>query len=188
VVEHLTKLKAQNGNMSLAYVYCTYRERRDHTATKLIANIVQQLIQDDVTIPENLISLYRHHVVKQTSPTLSDWSKLLQFEIRRRSKIFILVDALDERREEDGTTDEFLHSLKELTPDVYLFVTSRPSSAIEREFENVIHLELRAHGSDIGAYVDDCIAKAPRLRDLLATEPMLREGIADTVTSKSKGM
>jgi len=188
IVEYLMSLKAKDANMSLAYVYCEYLERRDHTAANLLANIAQQLIHDDSTMLKTLLSLYRHHLGQRTRPTLSDWSNLLQSGVRRQSRVFILIDAIDERRDEDGTVDDFLRELKGLTPDVHLFITSRPSSTIERELKIATHMEIRARDPDIRAYVHDHITRGPRLQRLVDREPTLKAAIADTVIEKSQGM
>ena len=52
--------------------------------------------------------LYRRHSKKQTRPTLGELSKLLQSEVRHISKVFIVIDALDECPESNRTRESFL--------------------------------------------------------------------------------
>ena len=193
VVDHLGKLKNASESTSLAYVYCSYKEREDHTVANLITNILQQLIPEDAAIPGEIMSLYRHHVGKPTRPTLTEWSKLLQSEVRRSSTVLIVIDALDElceegRREEDDTTDKFLQELKRLQPFIRLFVTSRPNSVIEQEFEKAIHLKIHAHDSDVRRYLEQTIVRNRRLRRRVEKDPALQGDIINTIIKKSKGM
>ncbi|RYP54685.1 hypothetical protein DL768_000621 [Monosporascus sp. mg162] len=189
VVDHLAGLKASGQDMGLAYVYCSYKERRDHTATNLIANILRQLIQDDTAIPGDVMSLYSHHERKGTHPNLFEWSKLLRSEVRRFSNVFIAVDALDERREGDeATSDDLLAELKALQPHVHLFITSRPSSAIEHELEDAIRLEIHARDSDVRTYLEQKVAKTPRLKRHTERDPTLRNEITNIIIEKSRGM
>jgi hypothetical protein len=188
VVDHLSKLKSTSENTSLAYVYCSYKEREDHTAANLIANILQQLIPEDAAIPGEIMSLYRHHVRRQTRPKLTEWSKLLLSEIHRSSKVFIVIDALDERREEEDTRDNFLQELNRLQPFIHLFVTSRPNPVIEQEFEKAIHLEIHAHDSDVRKYLERRIIRNPRLRRHVDKDPALQGDITNAIIEKSKGM
>lgn len=181
---------ADQGTTGLAYVYCSYKERRDHTTVNLIASILQQLIQDDDVVPADVLTLYRHHARRKGSiPTLIELSKLLQSQVCRLSTVFIAVDALDERREGDTeTADDFLEELRALQPHVRLFVTSRPSAAIELELKDAIRLQVLAHDTDVRTYLEQRIARTPRLKRHVDKDPTLREGITNTIIEKSKGM
>lgn len=188
VVDHLGKLKNASENTSLAYVYCSYKEREDHTVTNLIANILQQLIPEDAAIPGEIMSLYRHHVRNRSRPTLTEWSRLLQSEVRRSSTVLIVIDALDERLEEEDTSDNFLQELKRLQPFIHLFVTSRPNPVTEQEFEKAIHLKIHAHDSDVRRYLEQRIVRTPRLRRHVEKDPALQRNIINAIIEKSKGM
>ena len=188
VVDHLGKLKDASENTSLAYVYCSYKEQEDHTVANLFANILQQLIPEDAAIPGEIMSLYHHHVRKQTRPMLTEWFNLLQSEIRRSSTVLIVIDALDECREEDDAGNNFLQELKRLQPFIRLFVTSRPNSVIEQEFEKAIHLEIHAHDSDVRRYLEQRIVRNPRFRCRVEEDQALQGDIINAIIEKSKGM
>lgn len=171
-------------------MYCSYKERGDHTTVDLIANILQQLIQDDDAIPTDVLTLYRHHARRKgSSPTLIDLSKLLRSQVGRHSTVYIAVDAIDERREgDDETIDDFLEELRALQPHVRLFVTSRPSAAIELELKDAIRLEVLARDTDVRTYLEQRIARTPRLKRHVDKDPTLREAITNTIIERSKGM
>src|SRR5436190_10435295 len=95
VVEYLERSFEKN-NVAIAYIYCSYKEQEDQTDVNLIASLLQQLVQSNPIIFDEIASLYDDNIKKQKRPTLSEWSKLLQLEIRSLSKVFIIIDALDE--------------------------------------------------------------------------------------------
>jgi hypothetical protein len=62
----------------------------------LIASLWAQLVQNSGSLSSEVKDLYRTYIRQRSPPTLSDVSKILQAEIGRFSKIFVVVDALDE--------------------------------------------------------------------------------------------
>lgn len=177
-------------DVGLAYVYCNYKEQEGQTATNLISSIVQQLVQSHADVPEEIISLYQHHSRRQTRPMLGEWSKLLQSEVNRFSKVFIVVDALDECPN-DGTRDSFLTVIKtvqKVQPSVRLSVTSRPSPTIEAEFETASRLEIRATDADVQSYLEQRIASSSQMARHVKKDPSLQGNIVNAILEQSKGM
>jgi hypothetical protein len=133
------------------------------------------------------MSLYHHHVKKRTRPTLSEWSKLLQSEVRRLSKVFIIIDALDECPESNGTRDSFLIEIRKLQPSIHLLVTSRHIPTIS-DFENAARVDVRASDKDVRRYLKDRIERERRLVRHVKADPTLQETIINTIVEKAKGM
>ena len=177
-------------DIGLAYVYCNYKEQEEQTVTNLISSIVQQLVQRHDDVPEEIMSLYRHHIRRQTRPMLGEWSKLLQSEVNRFSNVFIVVDALDECPE-DGTRESFLTEIKrvqKVQPSVRLFVTSRPSPTIEAEFETANRLEIRASDADVQRYLEQRIATSSQMARHVRKDSSLQGNIVNAILEQSKGM
>jgi hypothetical protein len=155
---------------------------------------LQQLVQKDPVISDDIVSLYRQHSKKQTRPTLDEMSKLLQskvhhlLEVCRLSEVFIIIDALDECPESNGTRDSFVAEIRKLQPITHLLVTSRHISTIEREFEKAAWVEIHATGEDIGRYIESRIRSEGRLLRLLKANPALQAKITNTVIENAKGM
>lgn len=149
---------------------------------------MQQLVQRDLVISDDIWSLYRHHTKKQTRPTLDELSKLLQLEIHRLSKVFIVIDALNECPEGNGTRDSFVAEIRKFQPIIYLLVTSRHISTIEREFEKAAWVEIHATNKDIGRYIKSRIKGDRQLIRHIQKEPALQSTIINTIIEKTKGM
>jgi Cdc6-like AAA superfamily ATPase len=184
VVDHLEQ-SCRRENIAVAYIYCSYKEQERQTDANLIASLLQQLVQRNPFIPDEISSLYHHHIKKQTRPTLGEWSKLLESEIRRLSKVFIVIDALDECS--DATRESFLAEIRKLS-SIHLLITSRHISTIEREFEKKASVEIRASDSDVRRYLEGRIEKECRLARHVKADPTLKETIINTIVENSKGM
>ena len=125
---------------------------------------------------------------QQTRPTLTDCTDLLQSEARGFSKVFIVIDTLDECSESNGTRDSFLTEIRKLQPNVNLLIASRHISTIEREFENQARVEIRASDDDVRRYLESRIERERRLQCLVGEDMGLQGTIINTIVEKAKGM
>jgi len=107
----------------------------------------------------------------------------LKSEIKLYSKVFIVVDALDESPEDEGTRADLLVALQSLSGTVNLMVTSRDFSPIARHFPGATLIDIRANDEDVRSYVHGRIACVPR-RHLVA----LQVTIANKIVENVKGM
>jgi hypothetical protein len=104
-------------------------------------------------LSKQLEALYDECVRDNINPTLDSLYPLLQLEISRYETVFILVDALDECLEKDGSRHILLRKLGSLTPSIRLMVTSRPHIDVTRHIPNARPLEVLASNDDITKYV-----------------------------------
>jgi hypothetical protein len=184
VVEYLERSSEQE-DIAVAYIYCSYKEQGIQTNVNLIASLVQQLAQTKPTISDEIKSFYHDYTnsKKKKKPTVREWTDLLQLEARLFSRVFIIIDALDECSD----INSFLTEIRKLQLSIHLFVTSRYVLTIEHEFEMAARVEIRASDEDVRRYVGERI-----MRDLLAKlikpDPTLRETIVDSIAQNSKGM
>jgi ankyrin repeat domain-containing protein 50 len=186
VINYLERTIKQE-NVAVVYIYCTHRQQ-NQTAGNLVASLLKQLIQQRTDIPGNIRDLYRHHRSRQTHPPLSEYSRLLQAELRHFLKVFIVIDALDECSEENRIREHFLAEVQKLSPMVRLLVTSRHMPDIERKFEGTAQLEIRASDEDVKRYLESRIESQLPLAKYVRTDPTLRSDILDTIIKRAHGM
>lgn len=182
------QLEQLDRDSAVASIYCNFKEQGPGTAELLVASLLKQLVLKDRKILPDIISLRARHQGRGTRPSLADWSRLLQLEVHRLSRIFIVIDALDECSEKDGTRDSFMTEIRSLQPFVYLLVTSRHIASIENELGKGVCMEIRASDHDVGQYLEGRIQKEGRLGRLLRADKDLQETITRSIVSNAKGM
>lgn len=76
--------------------------------------------------------MYRQHLAHRTRPLLSDLSSSLRLESRDFTRVFVLVDALDECAEANGVRQSLLSELRGrmVEPKFHLMITSRFMQAL----------------------------------------------------------
>ena len=186
MVDHL-KRTYTGAKVGIAFVYCSYKDP-DQTPENLTASLLRQFAQRLPSLPEEIRDMYNQHNIEKTRPSLAEYLHLLHKVARMFSQAFLLVDALDECKEEDGARRRLLAALRELSADVRLVVTSRWIPAIESEFSEALKLEIRADSEDVARYVRSRVATTPRLMRHVVADPMLESMISRKIADNCHGM
>jgi Cdc6-like AAA superfamily ATPase len=163
VVEELSTRFNNNSNIGIAYLYCNYQRQHEQKPEDLFASLLKQFVQEQPSIPNSVRTLYDRHKNKRTRPSLDEISGILQSVAAVYSRVFIIVDALDECQVSGGCQQRFLSGLFNLQTKcgVNLFATSRPILSIEKEFEGNLNLEIRASEEDVRRYLDGHMFQLP---------------------------
>jgi hypothetical protein len=145
-------------DITVAYLYCNFNRQDEQKLDDLLASLLKQLAQSR---PQNVKSLYDQHKDKRTRPSVSEFSTALQSVAASYSRVFILVDALDECHNDCRT--ELLSVISDLQAKhgINLFATSRLIPEITEKFQQDLRLEIRASQQDVQRYVDGHISKLP---------------------------
>jgi hypothetical protein len=153
----------------------------------LLASLIKQLAESQPSLPGTVTELYDRHKTKRTRPSLDEISRSLQVVTTLYSRVFIIVDALDECQISDGCRQRFLSSLFNLQAKcgANLFATSRPISSIEKEFEGNSKLEIRASEEDVRKYLNGHLFRLP---GFVARRPELQEKIKTDIVKAVDGM
>jgi Cdc6-like AAA superfamily ATPase len=178
VIDYLTN-SIQGKNISTAYIYCNYRSQLEQTSVNLLASLLKQLLQRGSFISDNVKNLYERHINTKSRPTLDEVSTALHSEIGRYIRVHIIVDALDECADDDGTRKLLLYRLRLLQANsaLNLMVTSRFIPKIQQEFQSALQLEIRASDQDVQRYLEgqmyrlaSCVTKNVNLQDKIINE------------------
>ena len=187
VVEDLTARFRDDKSVGLAYLYCNFRRQDEQTAQNLLASLLKQLTQGRSSLPENITSLYDSHKDKRTPLSFDEISRALQSVADLYSRVFIIVDALDECRASDGCRTRFLLELFSLQTKcgVNIFATSRFIPEITEKFGGSLSLEILASEHDVRRYVDGHISHLP---SFVGRSSDLQEEIKTRIIHSVKGM
>lgn len=134
------------------------------------------------------MSLYEAHALSQTRPSITEYRKLLRLAVQSYSKVLVIIDALDECNEDDGTRKALISELQKLQPQLSLLVTSRDIPNLQRQLQDAARLEILASDDDIRHYIEERIFSSDRLSMYVKKDPSVHELMIETVTKNTKGM
>jgi Cdc6-like AAA superfamily ATPase len=183
-IDHLSRTLPRN-TIGVAYIYCNYKEKANRNTTSLLAAILKQLVQARPSIAEPVRRLYNNP--DRTRPSLEEILSALQSILTNYSSVYIVVDALDECQENDGTRSQLLAELRDLQckADMRLMVTSRFIPDIENEFRLALRLEVRASDEDVKRFVIGQIYRLPRC---IQRDSELQRFVQDKIVKAVDGM
>jgi hypothetical protein len=184
---HYLQNAIQTTEIGVAYLYCNYKRQAEQTAPHLLAAIIKQLVQDCPSIAQSLSDLYEHHRVKKTRPTLEGLSSVLQSVLTNYSKVYVVVDALDECLEQNGTRSQLLEICRDLQQQtgLRLMATSRHIPDIVEEFKDTPLVEVRASNSDLKRFVT---GNVNRFAKFVRLSSDLQELVQNKIVEAADGM
>ncbi|UKZ80411.1 hypothetical protein TrVFT333_008170 [Trichoderma virens FT-333] len=165
IISHLYARFRGAPEVGMAYIYFDYKRVEEQKFEKLLASLLKQLAGGRPHLSESTKELYRQHSTRRTRPLLSELMTDLECIISQHSKLFIILDALDECQSFDLV--RFLSLLSDLQKDhaINMLATSRPIPQIMDLFNNINNtiLEIRSEMSDIIKYIDGQMGLLPNV-------------------------
>ncbi|KAH6989799.1 hypothetical protein BKA56DRAFT_259996 [Ilyonectria sp. MPI-CAGE-AT-0026] len=161
VINELTSRFGNDDSFGIAYIYCNFRRKHSQTAEDLLANLLRQLAQNRQSLPKSVHSLYDD--CKGQRPSVDEISTTLQSASEMYSKVYLVIDALDECETLEGCRSTFLEAIFDLQAKckANVFATSRFIPEIMEEFDGCVQLEIHAKAEDVGLYVDSRMSHLP---------------------------
>jgi hypothetical protein len=187
VIEEITAQFSNDLTTGIAYIYCNFRRHDEQKINDLLASLLKQLSMRQLSLPGCLKDLYDEHKVKGSRPSLEEISRLLQAVATVFSRLFLIVDALDECQVSDRCRSTFISSIFNLQAKTgaKLFTTSRPIPDIEREFKGFLSREILATDGDIRRYLDGHMSQLPVF---VLSRLNLQEDIKNEISKAANGM
>jgi Cdc6-like AAA superfamily ATPase len=192
IIEYLynkfRKENAQNdGNIGIAYLYCNFQRQNEQKAGDLLASLLRQLSQTRSSLPDSVKDLYEHHQNKRTRPSIDEVSKALQSVVAMYSRVFIIIDALDECQASDNCRMRLLFEIFAIQAKsgANVFATSRFIPEITEKFKGGISLEIRASDEDVRQYLNGHMWQLP---SFVSRSSELQEEIQTSIIQSVQGM
>lgn len=187
-INHLLEL-VRNSACGVAYLYCNYKAQEEQDASSMLAAILKQLVQTRPSIAEPIKRLYGQHADQGTRPSLEEVISALRDVLAHYPTVYIVIDALDECRDSDGTRRQFQAKLRDLQAerDLRLMITSRfiPEIVDVDEFREALKLEVQASKEDVKRFVAGQIYRLPRC---IQRDPTLQVMVQDKIVEAVDGM
>ncbi|KAJ7270947.1 hypothetical protein C8J57DRAFT_1468148 [Mycena rebaudengoi] len=184
VVDHLRN-ELQGNNTGVAAAYLNHKESDAQSPLNVLAGLWWQLVAERPISPA-VQQLYEKHQNQHTRPSLDEVRNILTAMTAEYSKLFFVVDALDEYPE--AHRDILLKTLAAMGESVSLMLTSRPNLTPEAFFSTALVLEISAKDEDIRSYIKAQIQNSFRLSKHVRARPELRGEIETKIAENADGM
>jgi hypothetical protein len=184
-VDHFSAACKSNKDIGVACIYLNHKETDNQTPSKLLAGLWRQLVhgRDVGSVAKEL---YKQHQEKGTAPLLEEVADVLSSSLKEFSKVFVIVDAMDEYPELQR--DILLRHLAAMGSNVNLMITSRPNISLEPfSFPGLKTLDIQATPEDIREYINAQIYSS-RLSQHVKDLPKLQEEIHTKIIGAVDGM
>ncbi|KAH6958097.1 ankyrin repeat protein [Fusarium avenaceum] len=167
IINHLTTSFGEDSDTGLAYFYCNFERREQQTPDQIFVCILKQLAECLPFLPAAVQFLYDAHWSERTRPSLQQILDTLQAVIVEFSRVFIVIDALDDCGVVEGSRETIFLELARLQQQhgINVLVTLRDESKIKLEmelnFSNLVFLDLPASEHDIAEYAEEYLSHLP---------------------------
>lgn len=186
VIDYLHHRFWKNDNVGIAFAFFNFNQPQI-SYTDLLLSLLKQLIRHSV--PETVTNLYRDHSFRGTRPSYDEIFNTLCNIVERFSSTFIIIDALDECEDSNGTLSRIVTELFKIQDktDANIFVTSRCISGITQTFEerDSTILEIRARDEDVQIYIEGQLSTLP---EWVRETPGLEREITTAIIRATDGM
>ncbi|KAF4984995.1 hypothetical protein FDECE_16911, partial [Fusarium decemcellulare] len=187
VIEELTRRYWNDSDVGIAYFFCEFNDREKQTTDKFLGSVFKQLLKNRSCFPDCIETLYRRYKLSKTSPSLHEVIPTLSSACDLYSKVYIVIDALDEFDVCGGHRTQFLNEIDGLRAQrtVNLLATSRGLLDIGDRFKECTNLKIRAQDSDIRKYLSHYL---PTLLGVMSDDVRLQEEIKDGIIGAVGGV
>ena len=187
VINDLHERFRGDSTIGIAYIYFNFRRQDEQKPDGIFASLLRQLSQERPLLVDSVKALYAYHKEKRTRPSLGEILGVLQSVATTYSKVFIVIDALDECPISDGSRQRLLSSLfnLQIKCGINLLATSRHILSIKEEFEGKTMLEIRASEADVRRYLEGHMFRLP---GFVVRNPELQEEIKTGIVKAVDGM
>ncbi|RFU75866.1 ankyrin repeat [Trichoderma arundinaceum] len=150
--------------IGIAYIYCNYQRQKEQEIENLFSSLIKQLSQSLPSLPDCVRDIYRKNKSKKTRPSLDEILAVLHSILEMYTRVFIIIDALDEYQSSPVCRQKLLAELFNLQQKcgANFLMTSRFIPEIVDHFKTTsVFLEIRASTKDVRRYLKGQIELLP---------------------------
>ncbi|GAB1198163.1 hypothetical protein APSETT444_007471 [Aspergillus pseudonomiae] len=186
-IDHLYRKYRNQPMTAIPYIYCNFRQQHEQRYTDLLLSLLKQLVQGQPFIPNAVRVLYDECKRRESRPTHEGILSTLYSVASSYSRIFIIIDALDECQVSNEDRERFLQIVFGIQEraKANILVTSRFVHEIETRFEGSIRLEIRASNTDVRRYLEQRLQSFP---SFVLHNPALQREIKTKLARAVDGM
>lgn len=177
----------------IGHVYFNYKERLTQTADDVYRGLLKQLSQQSRTLSPHIKYLRDLERNLRKFPGREHLRRMLLQELQMHPEVWLVIDALDECRNDDGTRDDLLETLRQAPDTVRWLITSRDLPAIresmdENDTSEKEPLTISANEEDVRRYVEGRIDRNADFKKKVKKFPSLKTTVIEEVSKSVRGM
>lgn len=192
VINDLFERFNKDTTVGIAYLYCNFRRHDEQKLHDLLLSLLKQLACGQSCLPQNANMIFQTYNSRTQRPSLDDTKTLLRHMVDSYSRVFILIDALDECQGLDGCRANLLTDMFFLRDEskANIFATSRLIPEIMDRFGACKRMQIRASKDDVRTYVRGQLdgGNLEHLPSLVKQKPRLKEEIIKGISDAVDGM
>jgi hypothetical protein len=194
IIDHLQTTYRFTANIACIYIYFEYRDRRRQDLANLLSSLLAQLVRSGDIISPDVKEIHQAWKRKGMYPSPDEYLRMLKSQAESFSKVFIVIDALDEclNDPETNTMNDFLKALHQLPQKVHVLFTSRHNTSIGQKIKVDRKLEIVAKKDDLRRYVENRINSFEHLKLLVnkrvKQDECFLDKVLDAIAARSQGM
>ncbi|KAL5085680.1 hypothetical protein Trisim1_010028 [Trichoderma cf. simile WF8] len=161
VIDYLHKQFGNDPRIGIAYVYFNFNRYKEQDPNAVFSSLMKQVSRQQPSLHKSVISLYTTHEERSTRPSLEEIIKTFQDVVTMYSRVFVIIDALDECATSNHCRETILSEIIGCTKqsNLKLFATARHIPEISERFKYGLCLKIEASESDIRKYIDSRISR-----------------------------
>lgn len=179
------------------YLYFDHRDQESQGLKNLISCLLTQLVQlrgESFEPSKELKKAYNAFKQKGMHPTIPESVDILKAELSWYSRIYLVVDALDECLDHplQNNREEFLRFVLDLPAHISVLLTSRTSSVIEKEVNPDGEIKIAADEGDLRGYIQSRFEGHANIKDFIQAgtrkNPEFLNTVISRIIKRSEGM
>ncbi|KAJ4299793.1 hypothetical protein N0V90_005039 [Kalmusia sp. IMI 367209] len=189
VIEHLVgPQKPAIIDTACLFIFFNHQDKANQTPYNLVIELLRQLVSQQAEPSEQVRRFYSQCKLRTTLPNYIHFLGIFRKEIRRFSKVWLVIDALDEcpAHAKENTREDFLEMIRQLPSTVRLLITSRERKHARCGLDPVHEVEIIPDDNDLRSYIRGQIQIHTSHNELLARADA--DNIIRSISQSAKGM
>lgn len=186
VIEKLRAVCAKDKGAVLIFVYFDYALQKQQNMTAIFGDLLAQVLRKYSAVPHEVRELFALLQQSRKVFTKREYLALLSLALRPFSRVFIVVDALDECVESEQRL--FMSDLRNIGTRSNKLVTSRHIDSFANIFKDDARVDITAASNDMEAYMRKSLQNNSELSDMIQEDPGFEGRIIALVLESAQNM
>ncbi|KAF0329084.1 ankyrin repeat protein [Colletotrichum asianum] len=186
IIEYLQSRFRNDPTVGVSYLILSFHRQHEHNPRNILGNILQQMYSALPAAHTAIMEAYHNHNNGTSLMSISEIIQCLRYITSRLTRVYLLVDGLDEYHRDGGYHDTLLTAFLELhkIANIKFLATCVPTSEITHHFPSAMVIEIEAE-EDLVHFVDSQMSKIYRfIAGSMRIGEELKSAVANAVHGK----